>query len=249
MPGIVSLPMIALRGMTAFPHLSMSFDIGRPKSVIALNAAMERDHRLFLVAQRDPSLEEPEKDDLCRWGTIVRIKQIVRPKDENIKLLVEGIERAYLEEITEKEGYVEATVQLIECNWEKAENDEIRARMRSARHAFDEYVDLTHMVSPNIINRLDSIEDPDLYADLLIGHAIHDQSKLQKLLEITDPGFRLETFEICVRGEMELIKLEISIQNRVQEQLAKYQKDAFLNEQMKVIRQELGQYDEEENQK
>jgi len=240
------MPVIALRGMAAFPYMPMSFDIGRQKSIMALETALNDDQKVFLVAQRDAMTDDPTEADLCEWGTIARVKQVLRPKDDNLKVLIEGIERAKLVTILEDSPYLVGVVSPHKAP-APTETVEEKACMRSAVKAFEDYAGLTRQVMPAAILQASVIDNPDQLADTLIMHTLHQQEILQSLLEILDPCERLERFEVEVRQEMELLQLETQIQNRVQENMSKYQKDAFLNEQMRVIRQELGQGDDEEN--
>ncbi len=240
------MPVIALRGMTAFPYMPMSFDVGRQKSILALEAALNDDQRVLLVAQRDAMTDDPGEDELCRWGTIARIKQVLRPKDDNLKVLIEGLERAELQGLVEQSPYLIAAVRPHKAPAPQGDERE-KAQMRSAVKAFEEFANMTRQVMPAALLQAAVIESPDQLADTLIMHTLHQQDTLQSLLEVLDPCERLERFQVELRQEMELLELEAGIQARVQERMAKYQKEAFLNEQMRVIRQELGQGDEEEN--
>jgi len=244
------LPVIAMRGLTVFPYIPTSFDVSREVSVAALDAAMEEGSHIFLVSQINPIQEEPTEKDLYTIGTIAKIKQVLRPKDEPVKVLVEGIRRGKMLFLDQSEDcpYDTAMVEPIERP-KAQETPEEEAMMRSAIQVFSDFMTKTHQISPVLLIQLSLISSPDELADTLIVQSVKDAGKLQQFLEILDPLERLEALQVALTREEAMVDLEGSIHQRVQEQMAQYQKDAYLNEQMRVIRQELGQSDDDDNQK
>ena len=244
------LPTIAMRGLTVFPYVPTSFEVARDVSIAALDTAMEEGSPIFLVSQINPIQEEPAEKDLYTIGTIARVRQVLRPKDEPIKVLVEGIQRAKMVFLEQNEDcpYDMAMVEPIERPAALGTPEE-EAMMRTALEAFSNFMGKAHQISPVLLIQLSLIPTPDELADTLIVQSVKDAGKLQHFLEILDPLERLEALQVELSQEEAVVDLEGSIHQRVQEQMAQYQKDAYLNEQMRVIRQELGQSDEDDNQR
>ncbi len=238
----VSLPMLPLRGLMIFPHMVLHFDVGRKKSIAALEQAMLGDQRIFLVAQRDVDVDDPAIDDIYHVGTIACIKQVLKLPGDNIRLLVEGKHRAVLRAVTQEEPYFEAALdELIPQG--TVVSIETDALLRTAHHYFEEYCKMSGRVSGETMQSVMEIEDPGQLADVIAANVLTKVDDRQELLEEFDDLMRLEAVCAVLVRETELAGVEKKVQARVRKQIEQNQKDYFLREQIKAIQTELGDKD------
>ena len=236
------LPLIPLRGLMVFPHMVLHFDVGRARSVAALEQAMMEDQQVFLVAQSDGDVEEPTMDELCRVGTVAAIKQVLNLPGDTIRVLVEGEQRAFLRAITQEDPYwiadVEVPVQ------ELPDTPETEAMVRSTHDLFEEYARASMRVSGETLRSVSEVDKADQLADIIAANVLTRVEDRQAILEEIDVEKRLEKLcEILIR-ETELAGIEKQVQSRLKKQIDKNQKDYYLREQIKAIQEELGDKDE-----
>lgn len=239
---IKSLPLLPLRGLSIFPYMLLHFDVGREKSVKALEEAMINDQMIFLVTQIDPTTDIPTKEDFYKVGTISKIKQLLKLPGDTIRVLVEGIARAEIKSIISEEPYF--VVDVIEYTESiKEGNLEIEALRRSVSGAFEEYVKLNSRITPEILITISSIEDIDRFADIVASNLTVKIEQKQEILSQFDVKARLEKLYFVLLKEIEILELERKINNRVRKQIDKTQKEYYLREQIKAMQKELGDKD------
>jgi ATP-dependent Lon protease len=240
-----TMPLIPLRGMSVFPHMVIHFDVGREKSINALEKAMVDDSLVLLCTQKDAKVEEPTLEDFYHIGTIVKIKQMLKLPGGSIRVLVEGINRGRIAKIINEEDYFE--VEAEEFTYESDEimvDKETEAAMRLVIGDFEEYLSLSNKIPSDILLTITDIEDPGRLADVIASYIhlkIEDQ---QKVLEAFNFYERLEILHKILQEEIELLKIEEKINQRVKKQITKIQKEYYLKEQMRAIQKELGEEDE-----
>lgn len=238
------LPLIPLRGITIFPYMVLHFDVGREKSILALEEAMLNGQEIFLVSQKDAKMEEPDEDDIYNIGTICNIKQLLKLPGDTVRVLVEGVSRAKLIAYLQKEPFFKAEVEeLIEA--ECIEDKKCEALVRSVKTAFDSYVKLSGTMPSEALVTLDDLESPGRLADIVSSYLMLKQDKKQELLEAFDVTKRLEKILIILNNEVEILKIEKKIGVKVKNKIDKVQKEYYLREQMKAIQEELGEDDED----
>ncbi|MDA3730203.1 endopeptidase La [Niameybacter massiliensis] len=235
------MPLIPLRGLTVFPNMIIHFDVGRDKSVKAIEAAMLHDEELLLVTQKDTKLEEPEHEDLYEIGTIVKVKQIVKLKPPVLKVLVEGIKRAKLLEVTSKE-YMEGYIEEIEEE-ELEVTLETEALMRTVGELFESYASLNTKLSMDMVYSILGGNSPVEVIDLIIANMPLEVAKKQAVLECLDITKRIYKVVELLQEEVELLKIQKQIYNKVKDNIDQTQKEYYLREQLKVIQEELGDKD------
>ncbi len=234
----LELPVLALRGLMVFPHMMLNFDVGRPKSVSALEQAMMGDQQIFLVAQRDADVEEPTVENLCRVGTLAHIKQVMNLPGDAIRVLVEGKTRGALISITQEEPFMQGTVSLMED--ENADSKETQALVRATHDFFEEYAKASQRISQETVASIRDVEEPGQLADVIAANVLTHTEDRQNILEIADVRRRLETVCVILARETELLSVEKQVQARVKKQIDKNQKDYYLREQIRAIQTELG---------
>ncbi|MBR0407177.1 MAG: endopeptidase La [Clostridia bacterium] len=239
---ILHLPLIPLRGLMVFPHMVLHFDVGRPKSVAALEQAMMEDQQVFLVAQRDGDMEDPAIEDLCQVGTVAVIKQVLNLPGDTIRVLVEGEQRALLRAVTQEDPYWVADVEV--PPQDMADSPETEAMVRATHDLFEEYARASMRVSGETLRSVSEVDRPDQLADIIAANVLTRVEDRQAILEEIDVERRLEKLcEILIR-ETELAGIEKQVQSRLKKQIDKNQKDYYLREQIKAIQEELGDKDE-----
>lgn len=236
------IPLIPLRGLTIFPHMILHFDIGRKKSVLALEEAMVSDQEVFLVGQKSAGEENPDVDDLNKIGSVCLVRQILKMPENTIKVLVEGMFRAEIIELITLDPFIKAKVNVIK-NEEKVKNKNDEALVRNIKKYFKEYIRLTDLVPIDILNSLDEIEDHGMFCDTICSCLMLKNEEKQILLELVDVSKRLERVLHILKTEIDIVKIELRIGNRVKNKIDKMQKDYYLKEQMKAIQEELGEED------
>ena len=237
-PRIMEMPVLPLRGLTLFPGMVLHFDVGRAKSVRALEKALMADQRIFLVTQIDENTEDPKPEDLHPVGVIAMIRQVMNLPGENVRVLVEGESRGTIREVLEQEPCF--TAEVLVHRDRAARSAEAKALVRTSQDLFDEYARTSQRVSQEAVNTVRGMEKPGEIADLLGANVLNKTEERQKLLNELDPVKRLEAIcEILIR-ESDMADREKQIQARIKRQMEKNQKDYYLREQIKAIQDELG---------
>ena len=240
---IQTVPLLPLRDVVVFPHTVIPLFIGRKSSVNAITQAMEADKNIFLVTQKDESIEDPNNDDLHRVGTLATILQLLKLPDGTIKVLVEGIKRANIDEFIDVGGYTE--VLLSDCILTVEDDTEINAMMRLALDNIEKYIKLSKKIPEEVFKVLKEITDIERFSDVIIANLNLKIEEKQSLLESLNAKDRLEKILTILESELDLLGAEQKIQSRVRKQMESNQRDYYLNEQMKSIQKELGTLDDE----
>lgn len=241
-----TLPLIPLRGISVFPHMVVHFDVGREKSINALEKAMLDDSGLILCTQKDPKQNEPTIEDFYHVGTVVKVKQMIKLPGGSIRVLVEGINRGRVVEVMQEEPHLIADIEelIYDEDIEMDKDMNIEAAMRLVTNDFEEYVSLNERISPEILITISDIDDPGRLADVIVSYIYLKLEDNQKILEALDFYERLETLHIILQEEIEVLRIEDKINQRVKKQINKVQKEYYLKEQIKAIQKELGQDDD-----
>jgi ATP-dependent Lon protease len=245
-PDILDLPVLPLRDVVVFPHMVIPLFVGRDKSIRALDQAMEADKRILLVAQKSAETDDPAAGDLHGIGTLAQVLQLLKLPDGTIKVLVEGVERARVDNVREHDGALVGRGAVVESE-DSRETREVEAVARSLMSLFEQYVKTNRKLPPELLQTLSGIDEPSRLADTIAAHLGVRMAEKQKLLETLDVGARLELLVGYVDGEIDVQQLEKRIRGRVKSQMEKSQREYYLNEQMKAIQKELGDMDEAPN--
>lgn len=241
-PKSVSLPLLPLRDVVVYPHMVVPLFVGRDKSILALEHAMEAGKQVVLVAQKDPSVDNPGAEDVYKVGTLATILQMLKLPDGTLKVLVEGLNRVAIEDTFEDQTFITATTaDLISA---PLDDDESTALMNSTVSLFEQYVNLSKKIPSEVISTVSGIEDGERLADTIASHMTLSLEQKQRVLEIADLTERLEHLMSSMEGEIDLFQVEQRIRGRVKKQMEKSQREYYLNEQMKAIQKELGDMDE-----
>lgn len=238
---IMEMPMIPLRGLTVFPYMVLHFDVGREKSVKALEEAMMRDQMIFLSSQMEVEVDLPTGTDFYKVGTVSKIKQMLKLPGDAIRVLVEGVHRGKIVEVTEETPFFKVEVEEFIPEEGKELTKEYEALMRTVLNAFEEYISASNKISPEVLVTVSSIEEPGRLADVAASHMILKTSQKQEILEAFNPKERLEVLYQILLKEIEILEIESEIDQKVRKNLNKIQKDYYLKEQMKAIQDELGE--------
>lgn len=234
--------MMPIRDVVIFPHMLIPFVVGRESSVHALEEALRRDKRIVLVTQHDPTVDEPKADELYQVGTIVNIVQSLRLPDGNVRVLVEGLERARILELENAEGYYQASLKLITVKL--ANPSAYESLMNQATSLFEQYVKLSQNLNYETMIAAVKVDDPQKLADTIASNLSIPIEDKQLLLEIASPVDCLNRIIELLDLEIEKLHMDRTIQNRVKKQMEKAQKEYYLNEKIKAIQKELGRKDE-----
>ncbi len=238
----LELPLLPLRDVVVFPHMVIPLFVGRPKSIKALETAMEAGKGILLVAQKSAAKDEPEAADLHSVGCVANILQMLKLPDGTVKVLVEGAKRARIERVDDQKSLFVASVTTVA---EKEESDhEIEAMRRAILAQFDQYVKLNKKIPPEILTSLSGIEDAGRLADTIAAHLPMKLELKQEILELFDVGERLEKLLSQLEAELDILQVEKRIRGRVKRQMEKSQREYYLNEQVKAIQKELGEGEE-----
>ncbi len=241
--GSFELPMIPLRGMCIFPNMNLHFDIGREKSINALEKAMETNHQIFLTSQKDENTDLPATDDFYKTGTVARIKQMLKLPGDNVRVLVEGLTRGEIEEITLEVPYFQCRVKVIEEEYQEM-TPEVVALSRATVDAFDTYIELSSKVQKEIFPMVAITKNIGKLADLIASHMMISPEEKQQILECKNQYTRLEKVNALLRKEIEVLEIENNISVKLRSAINRNQKEYYLREQMRVIQDELGQADQ-----
>ncbi|MEB2351430.1 MAG: endopeptidase La [Burkholderiaceae bacterium] len=241
-PAIQSLPLLPLRDVVVFPHMVIPLFVGRPKSIKALEAAMEVGKSIMLVAQRNASKDEPVAEDIYEIGCVSNILQMLKLPDGTVKVLVEGVRRARILEIDD--GGAHFSCELAPVEPPATENPETEALRRAILAQFDQYVKLNKKVPPEILASLSGIDDAGRLADTIASHLPIKIEQKQNILETNAVSERLEKLLAQIETELDILQVEKRIRGRVKRQMEKSQREYYLNEQVKAIQKELGEGEE-----
>ena len=245
--GYLVLPLIPLRGLTIFPNMVLHFDIGREKSINALEKAMINDQYIFLVTQKDETTDLPTREDFYEIGTIARIKQMLKLPGDSIRVLVEGVTRGRIDKMLIEVPYFKCTVEELEDKEPKKNSARIEALKRSVLAGFDEYLTLNQKMSPETYASVATINEPGRFADVVGSHLDIKTDEKQKILESLNIEERLDILNDLVMREIEILNIENDISSKVKTQINKNQKEYYLREQMRAIQEELGGEEEIED--
>ena len=234
------LPLVPLRGLTIFPHVVLNFDVGREKSMAALDDAMDRDQLLLLAAQTDAELDEPGAADIHTVGTVGHIRQIVRLPGDNVRVIVEGVRRASLLEFVDEEPFFRVLVREEE-DAPAPEGVDVDALVRGLQALYEEYAGLSGRVSPETLITAAALSDPSELADTIAASVLKKQEEKQQILACFDVLERIERLHVLLSREVEIQQVEKRISMRVKQQVDQSQKEYYLHEQIKAIQTELGQ--------
>jgi ATP-dependent Lon protease len=241
-----TLPIVPLRDVVVFPHMMMPFVIGRPSSIRALEHALMKDKRIFLAAQHDASIDDPKADDIYTMGCVANVVQSLKLPDGNIKVLVEGVDRARAVEWKEDKGFYRVVVKVLPKTKEAAVGD-IETTMGRVVSLFEQYVKLSNNLHYDAMIAAVRVDDPGKLADTIAAHLVIGVDEKQNLLEIISPFERLNRIAGILEIEVDKLQVDRRIQSRVKKQMEKAQKEYYLNEKMKAIQKELGRKDDKGN--
>ncbi|MFT3804100.1 MAG: endopeptidase La [Burkholderiaceae bacterium] len=237
-----SLPLLPLRDVVVFPHMVIPLFVGRPKSIKALEAAMEVGKSIMLVAQKNASKDEPSAEDIYEIGCVSNILQMLKLPDGTVKVLVEGTQRARIRRIEDNDQHFVCELSAVEPDGDgSAESEALR---RAILAQFDQYVKLNKKIPPEILASLNGIDDAGRLADTIAAHLPIKIEQKQGILETTDVGERLEKLLTQIETELDILQVEKRIRGRVKRQMEKSQREYYLNEQVKAIQKELGEGEE-----
>ena len=231
-----------MRDVVVFPHMVIPLFVGRPKSIKALEAAMESGKSIVLVAQKSAAKDEPSAEDIYEIGCVANILQMLKLPDGTVKVLVEGAQRARIHHISELETHFVADLSTVES--EPGDESEVEAMRRAIVQQFDQYVKLNKKIPPEILTSLAGIDDAGRLADTIAAHLPLKLEQKQEILEMQDVGKRLEHLLGLLEGELDILQVEKRIRGRVKRQMEKSQREYYLNEQVKAIQKELGDGEE-----
>jgi ATP-dependent Lon protease len=239
---ITALPLLPLRDVVVFPHMVIPLFVGRPKSIKALDVAMDAGKHILLVAQRQAAKDDPAADDLYDIGSVATVLQMLKLPDGTVKVLVEGTQRARIVRVEERGEYLAADAQTIPAD--PGQPHEIEAMRRALLAQFDQYVKLNKKIPPEILTSMSGIDDGGRLADAIAAHLPLKLEQKQQILEMSEAGKRLEHLLGVLEGEVDILQVEKRIRGRVKRQMEKSQREYYLNEQVKAIQKELGEGDE-----
>lgn len=235
------IPLLPLRGLLVYPSMVLHLDVGREKSVQALEQSMMEDNEIFLVSQKEVNIDEPSRDDLYEIGTVARVKQMVKLPNGTNRVLVEGLYRARIETLTEDEEFYKASIMKIKDEHEDGNEEE--ALMRTLMDQFEKFVKVSKKVSQETYNTVSDIDEPSHLADMVASHLPIKIKEKQMVLETENVKGRLQKLVDMIGNEREVLQIEQKIGKRVKKSMEKTQKEYYLREQMKAIQNELGDKD------
>ncbi|MBN2123694.1 MAG: endopeptidase La, partial [Deltaproteobacteria bacterium] len=235
-------PLLPLRDVVVFPNMVVPLFVGRDKSIKALEYSMSHEKEVFLSAQKDAKVDSPSKKDIYQVGTLGSVLQLLRLPDGTVKALIEGKQRASIEEFLEEKEFFMVVVKKFPGEYQIG--IESKALMRAVSESFDEYAKLNEKIGKDLVTTISAIDDPARLADTIAAHMVMRVADKQEILETEDINRRLEKLFEKLRNEINILKLESRLKNRVKKQMEKTQKDYYLNEQMRAIQKEMGTKDD-----
>ena len=243
-PSSERMPILALRGLVVFPGMTLHFDVGREKSIHAVEKAMAGKQQIFLVAQKDIRVDDPKEEDLFEIGTVATVKQILRMPSDSIRILVEGESRGRIMALHQDEPFLYGRVETVRDLEYDAQRPRVEALIRQARQQFRDFLDFSQKSGKDQMLQLLASDDPGFTADYVAQSATFNYQDKQRVLEQLHPVRRLDLCTRLMTKELDVLRLESELSDKVQESMNQNQRDYFLREQMKVIRDELGEEDE-----
>ncbi|NLS13881.1 endopeptidase La [Vibrio sp. SM6] len=237
----IEIPVLPLRDVVVYPHMVIPLFVGREKSISCLEAAMENNKQVLLVAQKQADTDEPTRDDLFEMGTVATILQLLKLPDGTVKVLVEGQQRAKIERYLDSEFFL-AEAQFVQTP--ELDEREQEVIVRSATNQFEGFIKLNKKIPPEVLTSLNGIDDAARLADTIAAHMPLKLNDKQQVLELVDVTARLEFLMGQMESEIDLLQVEKRIRNRVKKQMEKSQREYYLNEQMKAIQKELGEMED-----
>ena len=237
----LDLPLLPLRDVVVFPHMVIPLFVGRPKSIKALELAMEGDRRIMLVAQKAASKDEPSVDDMFEVGCVSTILQMLKLPDGTVKVLVEGQQRALVVDVTDHETHFTSKPRLLDVQDDAVQSSEVEALRRAVTQQFDQYVKLNKKIPSEILSSISGIDSPGRLADTIAAHLPLKLENKQQVLNLSDVKERLENLFEQLEREVDILNVDKRIRGRVKRQMEKNQRDFYLNEQVKAIQKELGE--------
>ncbi|MCG7529880.1 endopeptidase La [Psychrobium sp. MM17-31] len=238
----IDIPVLPLRDVVVYPHMVIPLFVGREKSIRCLEAAMEQDKLILLVAQKDSSVDNPGREDIYDVGTVATILQLLKLPDGTVKVLVEGNQRAKINRLETKNDLFSADAQYVVT--EQVEELEQEVLIRTAVSEFDSYIKLNKKIPPEVLTSLSGIDDAARLADTMAAHMTLSLEDKQQVIELESVNDRLEFLLTMMESEIDLLHMEKKIRGRVKKQMEKSQREYYLNEQMKAIQKEIGELDE-----
>lgn len=243
-PSSERMPILALRGLTVFPGMTLHFDVGREKSVRAIEKAMSGDQQIFLITQKDIRVDDPREEDFFQLGTVATVKQVLKMPSDSIRILVEGEQRGRIMALHQEEPYLYGRIETIEDVAYDAQRPRVEALIRRARQLYSDFLELSQKPVRDQMILLMASDEPGFTADFVAQHASFSYQEKQRVLEQLHPVRRLDLCNRLMAKELEVLRLENELSDKVQENMNQNQRDYFLREQMRVIRDELGEEDE-----
>ena len=240
-----SFPLLPLRDVVVYPQIVQPLFVGRPKSIKALEVAMASDKQVLLVAQKNASEDEPGVDDLFDIGTVATILQLIRLPDGTVKVLVEGLDRARIKDVNFDGDHFKADIKVLKP--EEVPEKESALLIRSLLSQFDQYVQLSKKIPPEVMTSISSIDEPGRLVDTIASHMSLQLQEKQNLLELAGLQARIEHLMALIESEIDLFQVEKRIRGRVKKQMEKSQREYYLNEQMKAIQKEMGELEDVPN--
>ena len=239
---LTALPLLPLRDVVVFPHMVIPLFVGRPKSIKALDMAMEAGKHILLVAQKQAAKDDPAAADLNEIGTLATVLQMLKLPDGTVKVLVEGTQRAQIDAVEDRGEYLVARA--LPLAGDPGSANEVEAMRRALLAQFDQYVKLNKKIPPEILTSMSGIDEGGRLADAIAAHLPLKLEQKQHILEMGEVGKRLEHLLSVLEGEVDILQVEKRIRGRVKRQMEKSQREYYLNEQVKAIQKELGEGDE-----
>ncbi|MFV0321026.1 MAG: endopeptidase La [Alphaproteobacteria bacterium] len=239
---IHTIPLLPLRDIVVFPHMAVPLFVGRDKSIKALEEVIEKDREVFLVAQKDPTTDDPDIDDVFHVGTVARIMQLLRLPDGTVKVLVEGKARGKIVKVSDDTDYMTVDIEYLADIDDK---NDITDLVEELKNKFEQYVRLGKKVAPEILSNIKSITDYSILADTIASHLAQDVNHKQQILETINVEDRINVTIEKIDEDIDVFQVEKKIRGRVKRSMEKTQREYYLNEQMKAIQQELNDGEED----
>lgn len=236
------LPLLPLRGLTVFPYMTLHFDVGREKSIKAVEEAMNGEQRIFLSSQKDIKTDEPKPEDVYTFGTVSKIKQIMKLQNGNVRILVEGIARGKIVNVIDEETHFLAEIRKYPLFNEESD-DKLEAFMRTAKDMIDDYLKFLPKMPHEIVATIMNITNPEEFVDVVAGNMLFKIEDKMEILSETNIYKRMEKLISIMHNEAQIMKIEYDIASRVREEIDKHQREYYLREQVKAINEELGDKD------
>ena len=230
------LPLIPLRGLTIFPNMVLHFDVGRDKSVEAIEAAMKNNETIFLVSQKDSEIENPTTDEISRIGTISTIKQIIKLQGKTLKVLVEGKSRGRIKRYYKNDKYFEASIEPI-VEEDYRDDPKVQGYFNTLKEVFIQFINLAGESNPEMIKSIEKEDNVNDFVDMVSSYVPIREEKKQIILESLDIFVRVEELLKCLHDEIEIIKVQKTLATKMKKSVDDSQKEYYLKEQMKFIQE------------